>query len=141
MDKKDIIIIGLVIGLVAVLSFSVGYLFLGESFADKNIQNNINNSSLNNSSGNNSSSQTNVTKTTSTKKSKSKTLDLTGYTLIDVRYGTQGVFCDVCDGNMERTVYEYENDEGDIIMIGKNSCPNCGKTSKDYWKDGKWHDY
>jgi ribosomal protein S27AE len=142
MDNKDLIIIGLVIGLVAVLSFSAGYLFLGDSSDDKNAQNNTNNSSLNNSNVNNSSNQTvKVNKTTTNKKSKNKGLDLTGYTLIDVRYGNSGIYCDVCDGNIERTVYEYVNDEGDRIMIGKNSCPNCGKTSKDYWKDGKWHDY
>lgn len=136
MVNKDLVIILLVIALVGISAFSFGYIFLSPDDNNK-----INNNTTINKTNQikNNTSTSNVTKK---KSSKSKGLNLEGYTLVDVRTGTPGdVYCTVCgELTVSRTVYEYINDENDRIMIGENYCHNCGRiTSKDYWQDGQWH--
>ncbi|MDO5835793.1 MAG: hypothetical protein Q4P17_04730 [Methanobacterium sp.] len=69
--------------------------------------------------------------------------DLNGYQLVDVRRSsdTGNVRCRLCrEWTVQRTVYEYENSAGEMVMIGENYCTGCGGTCKDYWQKGEWSD-
>jgi hypothetical protein len=139
MERKDYIILILIIALVAIVSFTSAYFLAAQP---KNIINNSNNSSLNTTSNNTTTNQTTPQQTSKTSKSESSGVSLKGFTLFEIRQGYDYTnICKYCKKKgYYHTVYDYYNNAGDRKMVGEYYCPKCGHSWRDWWQNGKWHD-
>jgi Pyruvate/2-oxoacid:ferredoxin oxidoreductase delta subunit len=145
MSNTTWILVVVVIILVAAIGIAAAMILLTKEPLANSTTNNTTNKT------GNFTPQSNTTTNNQTKSSGSpdmqnsgvNNVDLMGYTLVDVRRSsdTGNVRCRLCgEWTVQRTVYEYKNSAGEMVMIGENYCTGCGGTCKDYWEKGKWSD-
>lgn len=144
MSKTTLILIMVVIILVATIGIAAVMLILTKEPLTNNTTNNTNitgNFTPQSTTTNNQTTSSGSTGSSDIQSSSGKGLDLSGYHLVDVRRSSEtgNVRCQFCgEWTVQRTVYEYENSAGEMIMIGENYCAKCSKTGKDFWQKGVW---
>jgi hypothetical protein len=142
-NKTTRILVAVVIIMVAVLGIGAAMLLTYQSPAVNTTANNTTSMPQNTKITGNQAKSTNISLPPSIVTSNGKSVDLTGYQVVDVREGsdTGNIRCRSCDQwTVTRKVTEYENSAGERIMIGENYCTSCGYLSKEYWQNGKWYD-
>lgn len=143
MSNTTRILIVVVIILVAAIGIAVVMILTKEPLTNNTTNNTNKTGNLTPQSTTTTNNQTKSSGSSDIENSGVNSVNLSGYRLVDVRRSsdTGNVRCRLCgEWTVQRTVYEYENSAGAMIMIGENYCTGCGGTCKDYWQNGEWSD-
>ena len=143
MSNTTRILIVVVIILVAAIGIAAVMILTKEPLTNNTTNNTNKTGNLTPQSTTTTNNQTKSSGSSDIENSGVNSVNLSGYRLVDVRRSsdTGNVRCRLCgEWTVQRTVYEYENSAGAMIMIGENYCTGCGRTCKDYWQNGEWSD-
>lgn len=143
MSNTTRILIVVVIILVAAIGIAAVMILTKEPLTNNTTNNTNKTGNLTPQSTTTTNNQTKSSGSSDIENSGVNSVNLSGYRLVDVRRSsdTGNVRCRLCgEWTVQRTVYEYENSAGAMIMIGENYCTGCGGNCKDYWQNGEWSD-